>query len=57
MSESPSLDAQAARLSAALDAIEAALEALELSTDPDAVAAALAGPVRAFDTAAKEALP
>lgn len=47
---------QARRLAQALDAIEASLDALELGADPDAVAAALAEPVRAFDVIAKEAL-
>lgn len=47
---------QARRLAQALDAIEARLDALDLGADPDAVAAALAEPVRAFDAAAKEAL-
>jgi hypothetical protein len=47
--------AQARRLAAALDAIEAQLDALELGAAPDAVAKALAEPVRAFDAAAKEA--
>jgi hypothetical protein len=48
--------AQARRLAAALDAIEARLDALSLGADPDEVAAALAEPIRAFDAAAKEAL-
>jgi hypothetical protein len=51
------LEAQAERLAAALDAIEAALDALNPGADPDDVAKVLAGPVRAFDAAAKEALP
>ncbi len=40
----------------ALDAIEAELDALVPSADPDAFAAALADPIRAFDAAAKEVL-
>lgn len=51
------LIAQAEALNRALDAIEAALAALEPGADPDVVARALAGPVRAFDAAAKEACP
>jgi hypothetical protein len=58
-SDSPSqaLDAAALarRLVMAVDAIEAELAALELGADPDVVAKALAGPVRAFDAAAKDA--
>jgi hypothetical protein len=42
-------------LSEALDAVEAALDAAE-SADADTSAAVLAGPVRAFNAAAKEAL-
>jgi len=42
-------------LSQALDALEAALDASE-GADFDASAEALAGPVKAFDAAAKEAL-
>lgn len=57
-SDSPSeaAAAQARRLAAALDAIEARLAGLALGADPDDVAAALADPVRAFDAAAKEAV-
>jgi len=57
-SDSPSGEAafQAQRLTRALDAIEAELDALALGADPDAVAKALAEPIRAFDAAAKEAL-
>ena len=40
----------------ALDAIEAELDRLELGADPDLVVHALAGPIRAFDAAAKEAI-
>jgi hypothetical protein len=47
---------QARTLAMALDAIEAELERLELGADPDVVAHALAGPIRAFDAAAKEAI-
>jgi hypothetical protein len=47
---------QARRLAQALDAIEAGLDGLDLGADPDAVASALAEPVRAFDAAAREAL-
>jgi len=39
----------------ALDAIEARLDALGMGAAPDAIVDALAGPVRAFDAAAKEA--
>lgn len=42
-------------LSEALAALEAALDATE-GADPDAAAAALAEPVKAFDAAAKEAV-
>jgi len=45
----------AASLALALDVIEARLEALPLGAGPDAIAAALAGPVRALDGAAKAA--
>jgi hypothetical protein len=47
----------ARRLAAALDAIEAQLDALPPGAEIDAVAAALAGPVAAFDALAKEAGP
>jgi len=47
---------QAAKLVAALDALENRLDAAELGADPDVVAKALAEPVRAFDAAAREAL-
>lgn len=47
--------ALARRLALAVDAIEAELAALELGANPDVVAEALAGPVRAFDAAAKDA--
>lgn len=53
--EAVSATAAAQRLSLALDVIEAALDRLELGADPDVVAKALAGPVRAFDAAAREA--
>jgi hypothetical protein len=46
---------QARRLALALDAIEARLDALSLGAGPDAIVDALAGPVTAFDAAAKEA--
>ena len=46
---------QAKSLALALDAIESKLDALDLGADPDAVAQALAAPVRAFDAAAKAA--
>jgi hypothetical protein len=39
----------------ALDAIEAELAALEPGADADIIAQKLAGPVRAFDAAAKAA--
>ena len=58
---SPSPDAvggareQARRLAAAVDALEAELNALGPNADADTFAAALAEPVRAFDLAAKEA--
>jgi hypothetical protein len=48
--------AQAQRLAAALDAIEAELERLEPGAPPAVVARALAGPIRAFDAAAGEVL-
>ncbi|MBI3437336.1 MAG: hypothetical protein HY054_01555 [Proteobacteria bacterium] len=47
---------QARQLSLALDAIEARLDALNLGAGPDAIVDALAGPVRAFDAAAKGAI-
>jgi len=47
---------QARRLASALDAIESELNRLDFGADPGAVATALAGPVRAFDAAAKEAM-
>jgi hypothetical protein len=43
-------------LAQALDAIESELNRLDFGADPGAVATALAGPVRAFDAAAKEAM-
>ena len=46
---------QGRRLALALDAIEARLDALGMGAAPDAIVDALAGPVRAFDAAAKEA--
>ena len=45
---------QARQLALALDAIEHCLSRLGPGADPDAIAAALAEPVRAFDLAAKE---
>ncbi len=53
-SEAPAV--QASRLAAALDAIEACLDAIEPGVDFDRVAESLAGPVRALNAAAKEAL-
>jgi hypothetical protein len=47
---------QARRLAAALDAIEAELDRLELGSNPDVVARAMAEPIRALDAAAKEAM-
>ena len=47
---------QGRRLAMALDAIEARLDGLNLGAGPDAIADALAGPVRAFDAAAKGAI-
>ena len=52
--ERPARD-QARLLALALDAIEHRLACLGPGDEPDAIAAALAGPVRAFDLAAKEA--
>jgi len=49
-------DGQARRLAEALDAIEACLERLAPGDDPGEIARELAGPVRAFDEAAKEAV-
>ena len=46
---------QVRRLALALDAIEARLDALNLGSGADAIVDALAGPVKAFDAAAKEA--
>lgn len=48
---------QARRLALALDAIEARLDALGPDAPPDAIADALAEPVRAFDAAARDASP
>lgn len=48
---------QASRLGAALDALEASLDALPQDADADQVARALAEPVAALAAAAKEALP
>ncbi len=48
--------AEAQRLAAALDAIEAELDRLEPGASPSVVARALAGPVKAFDAAAGEVL-
>ena len=45
---------QARQLGLALDAIEQSLADLAPSADADAIAAALAAPIRAFDLAAKE---
>ncbi len=47
---------QARGLGLALDAIEAQLDSLDLGANADAVAKALAGPIRAFDAAASAAL-
>ncbi len=47
---------QARRRGWALDAIETQLDSLNLGADADAVAKALAGPIRAFDAAANGAL-
>ncbi|WP_395645151.1 hypothetical protein [Terricaulis sp.] len=46
-----------ARLTAAVDAIEANLDALAPGANPDDVAAALAEPIKEFDAAAREAAP
>ena len=55
MARSDTAERQAAAVSAALDELEARLDALPLGADPDTVAKALAEPVRALDAAAKEA--
>lgn len=57
-SDSPTAvrDAQARRLAEALDAIEACLDRIAPGADPDEIVRELAGPVRAFDEAAKEAV-
>ncbi len=55
-SEACSGEAQARRLALALDAIEACLDGLRPGAAPSAIAAALAAPVRAFDTLAKDVL-
>jgi hypothetical protein len=56
--ESPAAPIEAAvfarRLSLALDAIEAQLDALPAGAEMDAVASALSGPVAAFDAIAKQ---
>jgi hypothetical protein len=46
----------ARRLALALDAINSQLEALGEAAEPDAVAAALGEPVKAFGAVAREAL-
>ncbi|MBS0386793.1 MAG: hypothetical protein JSS00_15735 [Proteobacteria bacterium] len=46
---------QARRLALALDVIEARLDGLGIGAAPDAIADALADPVRAFDAAVREA--
>lgn len=46
---------QASRLTAAVDAIEAKLDAFAPGANPDDVAAALAEPVKEFAAAAREA--
>ena len=57
IADPPAADlAQARRLALALDAIEASLDGLGPDASPSAIADALAGPVRAFDALAKEAL-
>jgi hypothetical protein len=48
-------ETSARALALALDAIEAELAALEPGADADVIAEKLAGPVRAFDAAAKAA--
>ena len=53
-SEAPA--ARAPRLAAALDAVEACLDALEPGADFDRAAESLAVPVRALNAAAKGAL-
>ena len=53
--ETEDIALQARRLALALDAIEAELARLSLGADPDAIADALANPIRAFDAAAKGA--
>ncbi len=55
-SEARSSEAQARRLALALDAIEACLDRLRPGAAPGAIASALAAPVRAFDTLAKDVL-
>jgi hypothetical protein len=54
--EPPEAEREARRLREALDLIEARLDSLALGADADAVAEALAEPVRAFDAAARAAL-
>ena len=49
-------DRAARALVSALDVIEARLDGLDPSADPDRLAEALADPVRALDAAAKEAV-
>jgi methionine aminopeptidase len=56
MASQTDAERQAAALNAALDAIEASLDALSPGARPDEIARALAEPVRAFDAVAKEAL-
>ena len=56
LSEVREAAAPARRLAQALDAIETQLDRLAFGADPSDVAAALSGPVRAFDAAAKEAM-
>jgi hypothetical protein len=56
LSEVREAAARARRLAEALDAIESQLDKLDFGAAPSDIAAALAGPVRAFDAAAKEAM-
>lgn len=44
------------RLSQALSAVEAVLDALEPGADPDVLVNGLGGPIRTFNAAAREAL-
>ena len=57
LTEAHAASLHASRLTAAVDAIEASLDALAPGANPDEAAAALAEPVQKFAAAAREAAP